>query len=50
MIKVEKSQPEPESLVAEAQKKNGQYDKPDVTARLKRYFHHKCYICGIQRL
>ena len=50
MIKVERSQPAPASLAEEAKKKNGEYNKPDVTERLKRDFHNKCYICGIDRL
>ena len=50
MIKVERSQPAPESLAVEAQKKDGQYNKPDVTERLRQDFHDKCYICGIQGL
>ena len=50
MIKVERSQPAPESLAVEAQKKDGQYNRPDVTERLRHDFHDKCYICGIQGL
>ncbi len=50
MIKVERSQPAPESLAVEAQKKNGQYNRPDVTGRLKHDFHDKCYICGLHGL
>ena len=34
----------------EAQKKDGEYNKSDVTERLKRDFHNKCYICGIDKL
>ena len=50
MIKVERSQPAPASLAEEAKKKNGEYNKPDVTEWLKRDFHNKCYICGMDRL
>ena len=42
MIRVERSQPAPASLAEEAKKKNGEYNKPDVTERLKRDFHNKC--------
>ena len=50
MIKVERSQPAPESLAIEAQKKDGVYNKPDVIARLRQDFHKKCYICGTAEL
>ena len=50
MIKVERSQPAPESLAVEAQKKSGTYNKPDVIERLRQDFHNKCYICGTAEL
>ncbi len=48
MIKVERSYPAPESLAIEAEKANGSYNLPDVTARLRKDFFDKCYICGIK--
>lgn len=50
MIKVERSQPAPASLALEAQKKDGDYNKPDVIERLWQDFHNKCYICGTAEL
>ena len=50
MIKVERSQPAPESLAIEAQKKDGDYNRPDVIDRLRRDFNNKCYICGTAEL
>lgn len=50
MVKVERSFPAPESLIAEAGKINGNYNKPDVVKRLKEDFHDKCYICEIKGL
>ena len=50
MIKVERSQPAPASLAKEAKKKNGECNKPDVTKQLKKDFHNKCYICGMDSL
>lgn len=38
MVKVLRSFPAPESLAAEAKKKTGRYDKPDVIDRLKKDF------------
>lgn len=48
MVKVERSQPAPESLAIEAQKTNGSYNKEDVVKRLFEDFKNKCYICGIR--
>ena len=50
MIKVKRSQPAPASLAEEAKKKDGQYNKPDVTKRLEEDFNNKCYICGMDKL
>lgn len=50
MVKVLRSFPAPESLAAEAKKKTGRYDKPDVIDRLKKDFHNKCYICEMKDL
>lgn len=50
MVKIERSFPAPSSLVIEAKKKNGSYEKPDVVERLKEDFHNKCYICGLKNL
>lgn len=50
MVHVDRSYPAPESLAIEAQKKNGKYNKEDVTRRLKKDFHDKCYICEIKGL
>lgn len=50
MVKVERSFPAPESLEAEAKKKNGSYSQPDVIRQLKSDFHNKCYICELNDL
>lgn len=50
MVKVERSFPAPDSLVEEARKVDGKYDKPDVIERLKKDFHNKCYICEMKEL
>ncbi len=50
MVKVERSFPAPDSLIAEAGKINGSYNMPDVVKRLKEDFHDKCYICEIKGL
>lgn len=50
MVKIERSYPAPSSLAAEAQKKTGSYEKPDVVERLKKDFHNKCYICELKNL
>lgn len=50
MVKIERSFPAPSSLVAEALKKNGSYEKPDVVERLKQDFYNKCYICELKNL
>ncbi len=50
MVKVERSFPAPESLAVEAAKINGSYKEKDVTERLKKDFHDKCYICEIKGL
>lgn len=50
MVKVVRSFPAPKSLVEEAKKVNGKYDKSDVIERLKRDFHNKCYICEMKEL
>lgn len=50
MIKVERSFPAPESLVIEAKKINGSYEKSDVVERLIKDFYNKCYICGMDKL
>ena len=44
MIKVERSQPAPESL------KSGKYNGEDVIVRLEKDFWDKCYICGLKPL
>jgi hypothetical protein len=46
MINLIKSQPAPECLAIEKQKKSGKYDCGDVLIRLKTDFHNKCYLCG----
>ncbi len=46
MIYMEKSQPEPDCLVQERQKANGDYKCGCVLDRLKADFKNKCYICG----
>ena len=48
MVKVERSQPAPESLAEEAKKENGSYNQEDVVQRLYDDFKNKCYICGIR--
>ena len=50
MVKIERSFPAPGSLVEEARKMNGRYDKQDVIEQLKRDFHNKCYICEMKEL
>ena len=50
MVKVERSFPAPKSLVEEAKKVTGKYDKQDVIEQLKRDFHNKCYICEMKDL
>lgn len=50
MVKVERSFPAPKSLVEEAKKATGKYDKQDVIEQLKRDFHNKCYICEMKEL
>ena len=50
MVKVERSFPAPESLAVEAAKINGSYKEKDVTERLKKDFHDKCYVCEIKGL
>lgn len=50
MVKVERSFPAPESLAREAAKANGSYSEPDVTERLEKDFHNKCYICEMKGL
>ena len=50
MVKVERSFPAPESLAIESKKANGLYNRMDVTERLKKDFHDKCYICEIKGL
>lgn len=50
MVKIVRSFPVPESLVEEAKKVNGRYDKSDVIERLKKDFHNKCYICEMKEL
>lgn len=50
MVKIERSYPAPESLASEALKKNGSYKEKDVTDRLKKDFHDKCYICELKGL
>lgn len=50
MVKVKRTFPAPESLEAEAKKKNGSYSQPDVIRQLKIDFHNKCYICGLDDL
>lgn len=50
MVKIERSQPAPESLEVEKTKVGGSYEKPDVVERLAKDFHGKCYICEIDKL
>ena len=50
MVKIERSYPAPESLVVEAQKSSGKYDKPDVIERLRADSHNKCYLCELKEL
>ena len=50
MVKIERSFPAPPSLVKEAKKANGRYDKQDVIEQLKKDFHNKCYICEMKEL
>jgi uncharacterized protein (TIGR02646 family) len=45
MVYFKKSQPAPNSLVIEKEKKSGTYNKDDVVTQLKINFHNKCYIC-----
>ena len=47
MVHVTRSPDAPPSLEKEKQKKNGQYNLPDVTERLNADFHCKCYLCEI---
>ena len=48
MINIVKSQPSPECLSIEAQKKNGDYKCGEVLSRIKNDFYNKCYICETQ--
>lgn len=48
MVKVERSQPAPESLKVESRKTNGTYKSKDVIERLRQDFHNKCYICEMK--
>lgn len=50
MVRVERSYPAPKSLETESTKPNGSYNQKDVTERLKRDFHDKCYICELKGL
>lgn len=50
MIKIKRSPNPPESLAIEAAKSYGSYREPDVVRQLKKDFHDKCYICGLQEL
>lgn len=50
MIKIERTFPAPASLEIEAQKKSGEYNKPDVVERLLKDAHNKCYICELKDL
>lgn len=50
MVKIKRSFPAPKSLMEEARKVNGRYDKQDVIEQLKKDFHNKCYICEIKDL
>lgn len=50
MVKVDRSQPAPASLIAEAAKSDGKYDLPDVVERLVSDFSGKCYICELKPL
>ena len=45
MINVEKSQPGPQTLIAEKKKVSGTYRLPEVIDGVKRDFCDKCYIC-----
>lgn len=50
MVKIERSFPAPKSLAIEVKKVSGSYEKEDVVERLKKDFHNKCYICGMDKL
>ena len=50
MIKIERTFPAPASLEIEAQKKSGEYNKPDVVEQLLKDAHNKCYICELKDL
>lgn len=50
MVKVIRSFPAPASLLIEAQKASGVCTKEDVTKRLQKDFHDKCYICELKGL
>lgn len=45
MVYFKKSFPEPQSLIIERNKKNGNYKSKDVLDQLYEDFHNKCYIC-----
>lgn len=50
MVKIERTFPAPKSLAIEAKKASGSYSEPDVIEQLKKDFHNKCYICGMNNL
>ena len=50
MVKIERTFPAPESLAEEAKKSAGSYAKKDVVEQLKKDFHNKCYVCGLDNL
>lgn len=45
MIRINKSENVPSSLLVEKEKANGTYNTPEVLRQLKIDFHNKCYIC-----
>lgn len=50
MVKVERSQPAPESLEIEKKKESGSYKLKDVVERLQKDFNDTCYICELKGL
>lgn len=50
MIKVDRTEIPPPSLVVEKAKVNGSYREPDVVLQLQQDFRDKCYLCEIDEL
>ena len=48
MVKIERSFPAPASLVKEAKKANGRYDKQYVIEQLKKDLQNKCNNCEMK--